>query len=195
MDEFTGPRRGLPALAAAVGIALVALAIGSVLVRSADGPVLIFAGGPLRSGEPVALGDLDWTALDAKTELELEIVGAASSRTLWFSVHEGVPYVACDLDCADGLLARWPEQIERDDRVVVRIDSKRIEARLVHVPHGTPEYAAIRAGRLRKYSGAGGGRAAAEATAHNTVIAVGELLTGRAGRDEPGDRLYRIDPR
>lgn len=195
MDEITGPRRWLRAILAALGIALVALATGAVLVRRADGPFLIFAGGPIRSGEPVALGDLDWTALDAQTELELEIVGAGSSRTLWFSVHEGVPYVACDLDCADGLLARWPEQIERDDRVVVRIDAKRMEARLAHVPHGTPEYAAVRAGRLRKYSGAGGARAAAEATAHNTVVEVGELLTGRAGRDEPGDRLYRIHPR
>lgn len=195
MNEIPGPRRWLRPLLVALGIVVLGLAIGAVLVRNADGPVLIFAGGPLRTGEPVALGDLDWTALDAKTELELEIVGAGSSRTLWFSVHEDVPYVACDLDCADGLLARWPEQIERDDRVVVRIDAKRMEARLVHVPHGTPEYAAVRAGRLRKFSGTGGARAAAEATAHNTVVAVGELLTGRAGRDEPGDRLYRIDPR
>lgn len=195
MNAIARPRRWLRLLLAFVGIGAVVFAIGGVLVRRADGPVLIFAGGPLRSGEPVALGDLDWTALDAKTELELEIVGAGSSRTLWFSVHEGIPYVACDLDCAGGLLARWPQQIERDDRVAVRIDGKRMAGRLVHVPHGTAEYAAVRAGRLQKYSGTGGGRAAAEATAHNTVVEVGEVLTGRAARDEPGDRLYRIDPR
>ncbi len=195
MDRNSGARQWLRRLLAAAGLLVAALAIGAFFVRRADGPVLIFAGGPIRSGELVALGDLDWTALDAKSELELEIVGAGSARTLWFSVNDGIPYVACDLDCADGLLSRWPQQIERDDRVVVRIDAKRMEARLVHVPHGTPEYAAVRAGRLQKYSGAGGARAAAEATAHNTVIEVGELLTGRAGRDEPGDRLFRIEPR
>jgi hypothetical protein len=125
----------------------------------------------------------------------MEIVGAESSLTLWFSVHEGIPYVACDLDCFDGKLSRWPQQIERDDRVVIRIDGKRIDGRLVHVPHGTAEYAAVRAGRLRKYSGEGDARAAAETAAHNTVVEVGEVLTGRATRDEPGDRLYRVEPR
>lgn len=125
----------------------------------------------------------------------MEIVGAESSRTLWFSVHEGIPYVACDLDCFDGMLSRWPQQIEQDDRVVIRIDGKRIDGRLTHVPHGSAEYAAVRAGRLKKYSGEGSGRAAAEAAAHNTVVDVGEVLTGRAKRDEPGDRLYRVDPR
>jgi hypothetical protein len=63
------------------------------------------------------------------------------------------------------------------------------------VPHGTDEYAQVRAGRDRKYSGADGGRAAAETAAHATVVEVGEVLTGRAQRAEPGDRLYRVDPR
>jgi hypothetical protein len=48
----------------------------------------VFAGGPLRSKEPVDFADMDWVALDERHELELEIVGAAISSTLWFSVHE-----------------------------------------------------------------------------------------------------------
>ncbi|MCZ6473233.1 MAG: hypothetical protein O6934_07315, partial [SAR324 cluster bacterium] len=56
--------------------------------------------------------------------------------TLWFSVHEGAPYVSCGHDCIGGRLTRWPQLIERDDRVVIRIEGKCIEARLVHVPHG-----------------------------------------------------------
>jgi len=94
-----------------------------------------------------------------------------------------------------GRLERWPQQIARDDRVVVRLDGKRVEGRLVHVPHGTDEYVAVRAGRERKYSGEDGVRAAAETAAHDTVVEVGEVLTGRARREEPGDRLYRVDPR
>ena len=110
-------------------------------------------------------------------------------------MHDGLPYVACDLDCVGGRLKRWPQTIDLDDRVVVRIDGKRFKARLVHVPHETPEYVAVRAGRNRKYAGDAGGRAGAETAAHGAVVGVGEVLTGRAAREEPGDRLYRIDPR
>lgn len=195
MELRSRSRTWLRRLVVLAALLVAAVAVGSFLLSHADGPVGILAGGPLRSGEPAALTDLDWTALDSLHDLELEIVGEGRSRTLWFSVHEGVPYVACDLDCVGGRLKRWPQQIERDDRIVLRIDGKRIEGRLIHVPHGTPEYDVVRAGRLRKFSGEGGAGAAAEAAAHNTVVEVGETLTGRSKRNEPGDRLYRVVPR
>ena len=185
------PRR----LAVLVGELVDALASSAFLLARADGPVWVFAGGPLRSGELVALQAIDWTTLDELHELQLEIVGAESSRTLWFNVYEGIPYVACDLDCIGGRLTRWPQQIERDDRVVVRIDGKRALGRLAHVPHGSAEYTNVRAVRARKYSGDQGNRAAAETAAHGAVVEWGETLTGRSGREEPGDRLYRVDPR
>ena len=104
------PRR----LAVCAAALVVAIGLGRLLLARADGPVFVFAGGPFRSGEPVALADLDWAALDARTELELELVAEASSLTLWFSVHEGAAYVACDLDCMDGRLTRWPQHAERE---------------------------------------------------------------------------------
>ena len=195
MEDTSRSNLWIVRLAAITGILVATVAGGAFLLSRADGPVFVFAGGPLRSGEQVNWTDLDWTTLDALHELELEIVGAASSRTLWFSVHEGVPYVACDLDCIDGVLERWPQQIERDNRVVVRIDAKRFEGRLIHVPRQSAEYAAARAGRIRKYSGDEGGRAATENAAHSAVVGVGEVLTGRSNRTEPGDRMYRMDPR
>lgn len=199
MDLATSTRKPLVrvALIGALIVGALGLAVAGAMlaIGRADGPVFVFAGGPFRSGERVALDALDWTALDAHHELELEIVGAESSRTLWFSVYDGVPYVACDLDCVGGVLERWPQQIERDDRVVVRIDGRRAEGRLEHVPHETAEYERVSAGRRQKYSGEGGGRAAAETAAHGAVVEVGEVLTGRASRAEPGDRLYRIEPR
>ncbi len=195
MTNSKRPGRWLRRLA--VGLALLTLGAvgGSLLLSRADGPLWVFAGGPLRSGELVELSELDWERLDAASEFELEIVGLESSRTLWFSVHEGAVYVACDLDCIDGRLTRWPQAIERDGRVVVRIAGKRAAGRLVHVPHGTPEYAAARAVRERKYAGDDGARAAAESAAHGAVVGVGESLTGRDQREEPGDRLYRLAPR
>lgn len=182
-------------LAALLALLVAAFAGAAVVLLDADGPTFVFGGGPFRSGEEVALADLDWTALDSLHELEMEIVSAESSRVLWFSVHDGVPYVACDLDCVDGVLSRWPQQIDRDNRVVIRIDGKRANAKLIHVPHDSTEYAAVRVGRDEKYSGDEGGRAATETAAHGTVVGVGEMLTGRAQREEPGDKLYRIDPR
>ena len=174
---------------------LAALALaGLFFVSRADGPVFVFAGGPLRSGPWLDFAQVDWETLDALNELEMEIVGIASSRTLWFSVHEGVPYVGCDLDCVGGRLTRWPQQIARDDRVVIRIDGRRVSARLAHVPHGTQEYLEARARREGKYAGDAGGRAAAETAAHHAVVSVGETLTGRDRREEQGDRLYRVNP-
>ncbi len=195
MEDTSRSSGWLRRLAVIIGLLVAALAGGAFLLSRADGPVFVFAGGPLRSGEQVDFADMDWHALDELHELELEIVGIASSRTLWFSVHEGVPYVACDLDCIDGRLTRWPQQIERDARVVIRIDAKRVDGRLIHVPHGAAEYEVVRAGRSLKYSGDEGGRAATETAAHSTVVEVGEALTGRSKRSEPGDRLYRVDPR
>jgi hypothetical protein len=195
VEDRTQRSRWPGRLALAIALLFALLAGGRLLLSRADGPVFVFAGGPLRSGELVEFAEIDWVALDRLNALELEIVGAASSRTLWFSVYDGVPYVACDLDCLDGRLTRWPQQIERDDRIVIRIDAKRVEGRLIHVPHGSAEYEAVRAGRAQKYSGEAGGYAAAETAAHGTVVEVGELLTGRAKRAEPGDRLYRVDPR
>ena len=195
MEDTSRSSGWLRRLAVIIGLLVAALAGGAFLLSRADGPVFVFAGGPLRSGEQVDFADMDWHALDELHELELEIVGIASSRTLWFSVHEGVPYVACDLDCIDGRLTRWPQQIERDARVVIRIDAKRVDGRLIHVPHGSTEYEVVRAGRSLKYSGDEGGRAATETAAHSTVVEVGEALTGRSKRSEPGDRLYRVDPR
>ena len=184
------------ARAAIAGVLLLALYfVGTFLISRADGPVNIFAGGPFRSGEIVALGELPWKTLDELHELEMEIVAEESSLTLWFSVHEGVPYVACDLDCVGGRLTRWPQQIDVDNRAVIRINGKRADAKLIHVPHGTEEYEAVRAGRNQKYSGDAGGSAASETAAHSAVVGVGEALTGRAQKEEPGDRLYRIDPR
>lgn len=182
------PRR-LAITAGALGSGML---LFSLAMSRADGPVWVFHGGPFRTGELVPLHDLDWTALDARHELEMEVLAMERSITLWFSVYEGVPYVGCDLDCVGGRLERWPQHIERDDRVVLRIDGQRAEARLVFVPHGSPEYESATAWRWKKYSGNAGGRAAVETAAHGTVVEVGEALTGRAQREEPGDRFYRI---
>ena len=61
------------------GLLAVAVAIPVALARS-DGPVLVFRGGPFRTGEPVAFESVDWPALDDALDLEIELVGARTSR-------------------------------------------------------------------------------------------------------------------
>ncbi len=195
MPDEPRPRVWPKRIAILVGVLAISYLVVSQLLARADGPVFVFAGGPFQTGEIIEFDDFDWTAADELHELELEIVGAERSRILWFSVDRGVPYVACDLDCVDGVLKRWPQEIADDDRVVVRIEGQRIEGRLIHVPHGSTEYTEAKVRRSEKYSGNDGGRAAAETAAHNTVVDVGESLTGRDQRAEPGDRLFRIAPR
>ncbi len=119
MEKTQGRISWLRRLTLVAGILGAVLIFSFYLLSRSDGPLFIFAGGPLRSGEPIELNALDWRSLDSLHELEMEIVGEQSSLTLWFSVHDGVPYVACDLDCVGGVLTRWPQQIDQDNRVVI----------------------------------------------------------------------------
>ena len=90
-------------------VIVVSLATGVFLISRSDGPVFVFAGGPFRSGEIVEFPSLDWTALNALHELEMEIVGEESSLILWFSV----PFVVQSWSASEvsqspgGLPYRW----------------------------------------------------------------------------------------
>ena len=166
-----------------IAIGVIAFA---VFLRCADGPVLVFPGGPLRSGEPTAFDAVDWRALDRLREIELEVELTGRSRLLWFSVYEGRPYFSCGFGCEGGWPKRWPYHIERDGRVVLRLDGKRIEAQLERVWEDSPEYAPARRARGNKFSDAGGSREAAEREAAESVVRWGRRLSGA-----PKGRLYR----
>jgi hypothetical protein len=158
----------------------------AIFLRFSDGPVLVFPGGPLRTGEPMAFDAVDWQGLDRFRELELEAERTGRSRLLWFSVYEGRPYFSCGFGCDGGWPKRWPYHIDRDARVVLRIDGKRIEARLERVPEDSPEYLAARTTRTIKFGGGGGSREAVEREAAESVVRLGRQLSGA-----PKGRLYR----
>jgi hypothetical protein len=134
----------------------------------------------------MAFDAVDWRALDRLRELELEVERTGRSRLLWFSVYEGCPYFSCGFGCEGGWPRRWPYDIDRDDRVVLRLDGKRIEARLERVWEHSPEYEAARTARGRKFSNTGGSRNAAERDAAESVVRWGRRLSGA-----PKGRLYR----
>jgi hypothetical protein len=158
----------------------------AVFLRFSDGPVLVFPGGPLRAGEPIAFDAVDWRALDRFREIEVEVKRTGRSRLLWFSVYQRRPYFSCGFGCDGGWPKRWPYHVDRDARVVLRLDGKRIEARLERVSEDSQEYAAALAGRKSKFGNAGGAREAAERDAAESVVRLGGQLSGA-----PKGRLYR----
>ncbi len=70
---------------------------------------------------------------------------------------------------------------------MLRLDGKRIEARLERVPEDSPEYSAARAGRRSKFAAATETREAGELDAAGAVVLLGGQLSGRT----PNGRLYR----
>lgn len=177
-------RRRIGRLSAWIVVAVLAFA---TFLRFSDGPVLVLPGGPLRSGLPVAFESVDWGELDALREIEVELQRTGTSRLLWFSVYQGRPYLSCGFACDGGWPKRWPYHVDRDARVVLRLDGKRIEARLERVAEDSPEYAAARRAREIKFKGVSEGREAAEQVAAESVVRLGSQLS-----DAPKSRLYRV---
>ena len=158
----------------------------ALFLRFSDGPVLVFPGGPLRSGELIAFDAVDWSALDRFREIEVELKRTGRSRLLWFSVYQGRPYFSCGFGCEEGWPKRWPYHVDRDGRVVLRLEDKRIEARLERVPEDSEDYAPALMGRRSKFGNADGGREAVERDAAESIIRLGGQLSGA-----PKGRLYR----
>jgi hypothetical protein len=116
------------ALAAAVCVAfLVAIA-----ARSSDGPIGPFPGGPLHGGPLVTNGDVNWSGLADVREVQLQLVTPPRSRTTWFLVYDGRPYVPCAFP-THRFLKQWPHEALRDGRVVVRVAGQRYERQAVRV--------------------------------------------------------------
>jgi hypothetical protein len=115
-----------------VVLALVAL-IACVFIgaRFGDGPIAMIPGGPLRSGELVAETEVDWTFAADVSEIELQLVDPARSRTVWLVVHGSRAYVPCSLDFPP--FKTWHRSAMEDGRAVVRVLGRRYERQLVRV--------------------------------------------------------------
>jgi hypothetical protein len=130
------------------GLALTVVVGVLVAQRVADGPMLGFLqGGPLRSGEPVPGPIEDWSFAVGKS-LEFELVGFGTSRTAGIILHDGVPYISCDLGFiwnrleggigraiphAIYLFKHWHTDAEEDGRVRMRIEGRIYEGTLTRV--------------------------------------------------------------
>jgi hypothetical protein len=138
-------------LLAVFAIASVVLLVGA---RFADGPVAIIAGGPFTSGELVTGPEPDWSFVSGIREVEFQLVDPPRSRTTWILEHDGKAYIPCGYMTTwwGRIWKRWPIEVEKDDRAILRIGGKLYDRRLVRIEEG-PMVAPLLAQLGRKYLG------------------------------------------
>ncbi|MDD9889954.1 MAG: hypothetical protein OXU66_03655 [Gammaproteobacteria bacterium] len=114
-----------------------------VYMRLHDGPIefwpgfTISTGGPFRSGE-LAASPADWTFLKEREEIEMETLNLGTSKTIWTMVIDGRLFVASGRRQTwyGQLWKQWPQRIEDDDRIILRVDDTLYEQKLVPITEG-----------------------------------------------------------
>ena len=137
-------------------LALLIVAIGGLLVgaRFADGPIAIFPGGVFTSGQLVAGPEPDWSFVRDVGEVEFQLLDPPRSRITWVLEHEGKAYIPCGYMTTwwGKIWKKWPLEVERDPRILLRIGDDLYERRLVRIERG-PLIAPLLAELGRKYVG------------------------------------------
>jgi len=140
----------------AVGFAVLLVGIAGIAIaaRFHDGPIAIFPGGPFTSGELVTGPEPDWSFVREVREVEFQLLDPPRSRTTWILDHAGKAYIPCGYMTSwwGRLWKRWPHDAARDPRVLLRIDGRLYERRLVRIEDG-PVVAPLLAELGRKYAG------------------------------------------
>lgn len=125
---------------AGVLVALLAVAILGLAgaARLSDGPIALFAGGPFTSGERATGPEPDWSFVRDVREVEFQLVDPPRSRTTWILDHDGKAYIPCGYMTTwwGKLWKRWPHEVAKDPRVILRVGDKLYDRRLVRVTGG-----------------------------------------------------------
>ncbi|MDP6978517.1 MAG: hypothetical protein QF570_07935 [Myxococcota bacterium] len=121
-----------------VGLVVAVVAITLVYARFHDGPVSIIAGGPFASGELHTGPEPDWSPMRTRQEVEFQLLDPPRSRITWVAEHEGKPYIVSGyMNSTFGKIwKQWPHEIEKDDRILLRVDDVIYERRLVRIMEG-----------------------------------------------------------
>lgn len=120
-----------------VGVFLLATISFFVTMRFHDGPIQIVSGGPFKTGTAAPLPG-DWSFLKDTQTIQFQTTDPASSRNTWCAVYDGRLFVVSGYMTTGWgkLWKQWPHYIERDNRVILRIDGKLYEARMIRIREG-----------------------------------------------------------
>ena len=117
-------------------ILFVTVALGLFLfgMRFSDGPLEIITGGPFKTGE-LTPAPSDWSFLKELDTIEFQTLDPLSSRTVWVASHQGRMFIVSGY-MNQGYAAiwkQWPHYLEDDNRIILRIDGKLYEQKLVRI--------------------------------------------------------------
>ena len=179
-----------------IAFATIAALVGSVAIvaRFSDGPIFVFPGGPLIAGQRVEYASVDWEEFADVREIEFQLESPPRSRVTRMTIHDGKPYVPCAF-CTNRVLKRWPRELERDDRVLIRANGKLIEGRARRVPQDSSEYREARDAHLNKFGNPDRAINVVESGAARIVVGAGQAAPGHEGSAKSDSWMYRIDPR
>jgi hypothetical protein len=152
--EGSSMRTALRLLGAALAVLVLGIACLLVAARFHDGPLAIVAGGPFESGERVTGPEPDWSFVRGIQEVEFQLLEPPRSRTTWILDHEGKAYIPCGYMTTwwGRIWKRWPLEAAKDPRILLRVEGKLYERRLVRIEEG-PVVAPLLAELGRKYMG------------------------------------------
>jgi hypothetical protein len=136
-----------------VGILGLCIAIFLYGMRFHDGPIEIITGGPFKTGDLATAPD-DWSFLAGRMELEFQTMEPDSSRIVWLVVLEKRLYVISGyMNTGYGKIwKQWPHHLVADDRVMLRIDKKLYEQRMVRMMEH-PQLLELMTINAKKYGG------------------------------------------
>ena len=113
-----------------------------VAARLHDGPLggalAIVAAGPFESGEPYAGPEPDWSFLRDYATVEFQLLDPPRSRTTWIMEHDNRIFIVSGyMNTWYGKLWKhWPAEAEADGRILLRVDGRVYERRMVRVTGG-----------------------------------------------------------
>jgi hypothetical protein len=123
--------RFLKILGGIVVVLLLLIAILFLGARLHDGPIALIPGGPLVAGELVAEPVSDWGFAAAVPEIEMQLDGDSTSRTVWILVRDGHAYIPASLSFPPG--KTWHKRADTDGRTILRIEGKRYPVTLSRI--------------------------------------------------------------
>ena len=121
-----------------LGITILVLALGIAVflfgMHFHDGPIEIVPGGPFSTGELAEAPD-DWSFLTDRMEIEFQTMGPDTSRIVWLGVFDKRLYIVSGyMNTGYGKIwKQWPHYLLDDERIILRIDGRLYEQRLVRL--------------------------------------------------------------
>ena len=114
-----------------LGVILVAAGIYIFGMQYADGPNGLVRGGHFVTGE-LAEPPVNWSFLKGRMEIEFQTFGPDTSRVVWLAVLDEHLYIVSGyMNTTLGKFwKQWPHRLERDNRIILRVDGKLYEQRL-----------------------------------------------------------------